>query len=528
MTGIIKLTLAGINTGPFNLYSNINGYISAFAVNITRAQLLTGYPTDAIPDLTTIIRVRSVGVCENYTDIVVPIQTCFNFLPAYTTYILGSEYHPFSSYFYGSFTGYKETDIDTTSHDLIKLNIDLTIDHSFDVGVGFNQILYSGSQITEQPDGKIIASGTFTTYKSISANRIVRLNTDGSRDTSFLMGTGFDGFTQTIRLDSQNNIIVTGLYSYYNGTFANRIIKILPDGTPNYSFNSGNGFNNTTTGLMIYDDDSMIVTGYFGSYNGVSSPSMVKLTPTGSIDTSFVVGTGLSPSSNDNPSYMVKLPGETSFYIAGYFTTYKGLPAPHIAKIDIYGNLDSSFNSNAGFDGSVYSIKIIWDDKLFIQGSFSTYNNTSANNFVILNADGSIVFASSQYYYTPIVIGDNLFGALDEGCLELIYSRYSPTTTTTSSSSTSTSTSTSSTTTTSTTTLAPTTTSTTTLAPTTTTTTTYGCQEFELNGGSSGTTFSFTDCTGFYRTITVPAGDSVPYCIRLPFSNPRAIPGPAC
>lgn len=74
MTGIIKLTLAGIDTGPFNLYSNIDGYISAFAVNITKAQLLAGYPTDAIPNLTTIIRIMSIGDCTNYID--VPLPTC--------------------------------------------------------------------------------------------------------------------------------------------------------------------------------------------------------------------------------------------------------------------------------------------------------------------------------------------------------------------------------------------------------------------------------------------------------------------
>jgi hypothetical protein len=74
MTGIITLNIAGTDTGPFNLYSNINGFISAFAVNITRAQLLTGYPTDAIPSLTTIIRIMSIGDCTNYID--VPLPNC--------------------------------------------------------------------------------------------------------------------------------------------------------------------------------------------------------------------------------------------------------------------------------------------------------------------------------------------------------------------------------------------------------------------------------------------------------------------
>ncbi len=74
MTGIITLTIAGIDTGNFNLYSNVDGYISAFAVNITRAQLLAGYVTDVIPNGTTIIRIMSVGNCTNYID--VPIPTC--------------------------------------------------------------------------------------------------------------------------------------------------------------------------------------------------------------------------------------------------------------------------------------------------------------------------------------------------------------------------------------------------------------------------------------------------------------------
>ena len=74
MTGIITLNIAGIDTGNFNLYSNVDGYISAFAVNITKAQLLTGYPTDAIPNLTTIIRIMSIGNCTNYID--VPLPTC--------------------------------------------------------------------------------------------------------------------------------------------------------------------------------------------------------------------------------------------------------------------------------------------------------------------------------------------------------------------------------------------------------------------------------------------------------------------
>lgn len=72
MTVLITLTVAGADSGPFNLYSNLDGYTSAFATNISKASLLAGYSSSAVPDYTTIIRVISIGNCTNYIDIPLP------------------------------------------------------------------------------------------------------------------------------------------------------------------------------------------------------------------------------------------------------------------------------------------------------------------------------------------------------------------------------------------------------------------------------------------------------------------------
>jgi hypothetical protein len=70
------------------------------------------------------------------------------------------------------------------------------------------------------------------------------------------------------------------------------------------------------------------------------------------------------------------------------------------------------------------------------------------------------------------------------------------------------------------------TTSTTTAAPTTTTTTTaapiVSCLEYELNGGSNGRTFSFTNCAGNPQTKNIAAGETELFCIRTPYSAPGA------
>lgn len=77
MTIYILLTTPGTDAGPFNLYSDIGGFTSAFATNVSKATLSGGYVATA-PNGTTIVRLVSVGECTNYIDFEVgggPIPT---------------------------------------------------------------------------------------------------------------------------------------------------------------------------------------------------------------------------------------------------------------------------------------------------------------------------------------------------------------------------------------------------------------------------------------------------------------------
>jgi hypothetical protein len=70
MTVLITLTVAGADSGPFNLYSNLDGYVTAFESGVDKTALLTGYSSSLVPDYTTVVRVLSTGDCTNYIDIV--------------------------------------------------------------------------------------------------------------------------------------------------------------------------------------------------------------------------------------------------------------------------------------------------------------------------------------------------------------------------------------------------------------------------------------------------------------------------
>lgn len=77
MIALLKLINAGLDAGPFNLYSNVDGYTTAFKSNVSRAELTSplGYSI-AAPYNTTIVRIKSTGVCPSIIDITLSPYNC--------------------------------------------------------------------------------------------------------------------------------------------------------------------------------------------------------------------------------------------------------------------------------------------------------------------------------------------------------------------------------------------------------------------------------------------------------------------
>lgn len=65
---IITLTF-GSEAGPFDLYSDVDGYVTPFVTGVPAGSFTFGYYTTIVPDGTTIIRVKSEGECINYVDL---------------------------------------------------------------------------------------------------------------------------------------------------------------------------------------------------------------------------------------------------------------------------------------------------------------------------------------------------------------------------------------------------------------------------------------------------------------------------
>ena len=283
----------------------------------------------------------------------------------------------------GDFTGYNQIG----ASKIIRLNPDGSRDTSFNIGIGFNNVVNS---IVLQSDGKILVGGNFTQYKGVTENRIIRLNIDGSKDTSFSVGTGFDGEVSTIIQQTDNKIIVGGNFVSFNGQSANKIIRLNANGSRDTSFGVGMGFGTSTTTVVltsaIQTDGKIILAGTFASYNGVpTADNIIRLNSDGTKDSSFNSGIIFS-----NTARAIAIQNDGKILVVGSFTPISGSTANGIVRLNSDGSNDNSFNTGTGFNSAPFTVVIQSNGKIFVGGSFTSYNGVTARRIIRLNSDGSI------------------------------------------------------------------------------------------------------------------------------------------
>jgi len=269
----------------------------------------------------------------------------------------------------------------TTRNRIIRLNSDGSIDDTFNIGTGFNSDVVA---ITIQSDGKILVGGFFTSYNGTTSNRIIRLNSDGSIDNTFSIGTGFNDGVQVIQLQSDGKILVGGRFTSYNGTTINRIIRLNSDGSIDNTFNIGTGFNNVFLTIKIQSDGKILLGGTFTLYDGTTRNRIIRLNSDGSIDNTFNIGTGFNSFVNS-----IQIQSDGKILVGGGFTSYNGTTSNLIIRLNSDGSIDDTFNIGTGFNDFVNTLTTQSDGKILVGGQFTSYNGTTSNRIIRLNSDGS-------------------------------------------------------------------------------------------------------------------------------------------
>lgn len=283
----------------------------------------------------------------------------------------------------GKFTAYLEG----SQKRLIRFNADGSKDNSFNIGKGFNGSVFSTAQ---QSDGKILVGGIFTTYQDVNQNYLTRLNADGGRDVSFDIKTGFNGNVRDVTMQPDGKIIVNGEFTTYQGSGQKRLIRLNADGTKDSSFNIGTGFDGSVLAIALQPDKKLIVGGNFKNYQGASQNYLIRLNPDGSKDTSFDIGTGFGSQYTLGTIQTIVLQPNGKILIGGEFKYYQGKNYNYLIRLNSDGSIDSSFNIGTGFDYYVYSIALQDDGKIIVAGGFTHYQEYYLYDRIArLNSDGS-------------------------------------------------------------------------------------------------------------------------------------------
>ena len=273
---------------------------------------------------------------------------------------------------------------------IVRLNNNGTIDPGFATALGFTgsvrSIVLSGNQGTN-----LYVGGDFTAYNGIQKNRILRLNANGVFDPAFSIGTGFDNTVQVIALaqDGSGNLYVGGAFPDYNGVNVNGLVRLKADGSVDPTFLIGSGFDNTVFWVVPLANGDLYVGGAFTTYKGVPVNRLVRLHSDGTIDPTFVTGTGFD---NTVLTLLLADDGSGDLYAGGSFTNYNGNAANDLVRLDSNGVRDLSFSIGVGFNNTVFHVVPVGDGSgdLYVGGAFTSYNNLQANEMVRLNQNGTM------------------------------------------------------------------------------------------------------------------------------------------
>lgn len=157
------------------------------------------------------------------------------------------------------------------SNNIKRLNVDGTIDNSY-----FDLTNRGSFLFKEQANGSIIS-----TWRNPSNDiEIVKLLVNGSLDnsyTNFNAPTGSGLYVGSVTNLPNNKILVTNVAG--SNTTQGNLFILNANGTEDVSNNFGTGFDsfNYANSIKIQSDNKIILGGNFNSYNGVTKYSLIRL-----------------------------------------------------------------------------------------------------------------------------------------------------------------------------------------------------------------------------------------------------------
>lgn len=244
--------------------------VNAIAIE-TNGKILVGgeFTTFAGGTMKGLVRVTSAGARDTGSPLTLPFIPTWTVINALIAQDDGKIMAVGSFYTDNLATGFRSG--------VARLNSNGTRDTSFDPDAGLHisgnkGTLRNGYAIIRQTDGKYVVGGDFTAYDENPVSRLVRINTNGTFDSSFTPPSTNNNVVALL-LQPSGAIVIGGWFT----SPTNYVERLLASGAVDTSFQQGTGAGGSVYTLAKSNDGSLWLGGNFFSYDGVSSRPVVKI-----------------------------------------------------------------------------------------------------------------------------------------------------------------------------------------------------------------------------------------------------------
>jgi uncharacterized delta-60 repeat protein len=328
-------------------------------------------------------------------------------------------------------------------HRVARVNPDLSLDETFDAARGPNGTVEA---VAWQQDGTVLIGGTFTAVDGHARSGLAKLRTDGSLDPCFRADV-VNANVAFLRVEGDGRVWVGGNFVSVAGVTRRNLARLLAAGTVDQSFappQITGGAYDYVNWVDRLPDGRLLVGGHFESQRPFGGPDqdLVCLYPDGSVDRSFdcelsgmfladavlrpdgtILAGGMLHSWTGGSHYFVlaeldargrvtreyspdDLPSlvtsilrqhDGKALIGGMFPTAFQVPRPGLARLQVDGSLDLTFDPREAFSASaepaVLSMGLRPDGRILV-GSEQSGSIEATHALVLLGPNGQTAASS--------------------------------------------------------------------------------------------------------------------------------------